>query len=252
MMQKYTIPTDYFQPLIEEVRQNFVAHPSVDQLTLIVKFPLIMVIAHYLSQIMISFANRMNVQFSTTTAEKKQAIFESTLRLIKEFGFHGTPINQIAQEAGVATGTIYHYFASKDALIIELFQYSKERMQHATFKPVEQLLPYPDRFVRIWINLVEYYIQHPEVLSFVEQFFSSPYVKIVYPEDRVCFQDEVSNFLKQGINEGHIKPLDINIISAAFIGTVSATAKRNINGHFAIGEDNLKKMVGIIWDGIKN
>ncbi len=211
-----------------------------------------MAIVIHLSQIMFSFVNRMNVQFNTATTEKKQAIYESTLRLIREFGFHGTPISQIAQEAGVATGTIYHYFVSKDALIIELFHYIKARMRNAIFKEGEQILPYPDRFVSIWINLVEYYIQHPEVLSFVEQFFSSPYVKIVYPEDRVCFQDEVSSFLKQGITEGYIKPLDINIISAAFIGTVSATAKRNIGGRFAIAEENLKKMVGIIWEGIKN
>lgn len=206
-----------------------------------------------LSQILISFANRMNVQFSTAVAaEKKQAIFESTLRLIKEFGFHGTPMSQIAQEAGVAIGTIYHYFASKDELIVELFRYSKERMLNAIFKENEQLLDYPQRFTVVWTNLVKHYIQHPAVLSFVEQFFSSPYVKIVYPEECACFQDEVSNFLRQGVEDGYIKPLDINIISAAFIGTVSATAKRHINGRFTFKEEDLKKMVGIIWDGIKN
>ena len=183
----------------------------------------------------------MNVQLTAATAEKKQAIYESTLQLIKEFGFHGTPISQIAQEAGVATGTIYHYFASKEALIVELFQYTRERMQQAIFREGEQTLPYPERFATIWINLVKHYIANPAVLSFVEQFFSSPYVKTVYPEDRICFQDEVSVFLKQGVRDGYIKPLDINIISAAFIGTVSATAKRNINGRFAFEEEDLHR-----------
>lgn len=200
---------------------------------------------------MFSFADRMNVQLDTV-AEKKQAIFRSTLRLIREFGFHGTPMSQIAQEAGVATGTIYHYFTSKDELIVELFRYCKELMHRATFKDEERALPYPDRFVAIWTNLVKHYISHPEVLSFLEQFFSSPYVKVVYPEDCVCFQDEVSVFLKQGIREGHIKRLDINIISAAYLGTVSATAKRHNNGRFTFDEQDMKHMVGIIWDGIKN
>jgi len=240
MAQKYTISMDYFKC-------------TTDHLTPIVKFPLIMGTGIKFSQIMFSFANRMNVQLSTAVAaEKKHAIYESTLRLIKEFGFHGTPMSQIAQEAGVATGTIYHYFSSKDDLIVELFRYSKEKMRKAIFKESEQALPYPIRFVTIWMNLVKHYIRHPEVLSFVEQFFSSPYVKIVYPENSMCFQDEISIFLKQGIEEGHIKPLDINIISAAFIGTVSATAKRHSNGRFTFEEEDLKKMVGIIWDGIKN
>lgn len=201
---------------------------------------------------MFSFATRMNVQLNTETTAKKRAIYESTLRLIKEFGFHGTPMSQIAQAAGVATGTIYHYFASKDELIIELYHYAREWMQQVIFSDDDRALPYSEQFINVWMNLVKYYIQRPEILSFLEQFFSSPYVKDVYPEDRVCFQDEVSVFLKQGIREGHIKPLDINIISAAYIGTISATAKRNIHGRFALKEDDLKKMATIIWDGIKN
>ena len=199
-----------------------------------------------------SFATRMNVQLNTETTAKKRAIYESTLRLIKEFGFHGTPMSQIAQEAGVATGTIYHYFDSKDELIIELHHYTKDLIHQAIFNESTNALPYPQRFTIIWMNLVQYYMEHPEVLSFVEQFFSSPYVKDVYPEDCVGFQDEISVFLKQGIQENHIKPLDINIISAAYIGTISATAKRNVHGRFPLTEQDLKQMIAIIWDGIKN
>lgn len=47
----------------------------------------------------------MNVQ----VLNKKEAIFESTLKLVDEGGFHGTPVSQIAAQAQVATGTIYHY-----------------------------------------------------------------------------------------------------------------------------------------------
>lgn len=208
-------------------------------------------IALHLSRIMRSFADRMNVQLEHT-AEKKCAIFESTLRLVMKQGFHGSPMSQIAQEAGVATGTIYHYFASKDELIIELFKHCKRRIGSAMFKAAEQWLPYQQRFVSIWINLVNFYIQYPEVLSFMEQFFSSPYAQVVHEKNcGVQMQNEMSNFLQQGIDEGHIKSLDINILSAAFIGTVTATAKRHTNGHYAFDESSMNEMVTIIWDGIK-
>lgn len=161
-------------------------------------------------------------------------------------------MSQIAQDAGVATGTIYHYFASKDELIIELFKHCKHRIGSAMFKAAEQWLPYQQRFVSIWINLVNFYIQYPEVLSFMEQFFSSPYAQVVHEKNcGVQMQNEMSNFLQQGIDEGHIKPLDINILSAAFIGTVTATAKRHTNGHYAFDESSMNEMVTIIWDGIK-
>ena len=53
-----------------------------------------------------SFATQMNVQLSAATTAKEQVIYEGTLRLIREFGSDGTPMSQIAQEVGVATGTI--------------------------------------------------------------------------------------------------------------------------------------------------
>jgi len=238
MMQKYTISLTY-------------AKWVFDRLTSIVKIPLTKQMAIDFSRIMRSFADRMNVQLEHT-AEKKCAIFESTLRLVMKQGFHGSPMSQIAQDAGVATGTIYHYFSSRDELIIELFKHCKHRIGNAMFKPAEQLLPYPQRFVAIWINLVNFYIKHPEVLSFMEQFFSSPYAEVVHERNcGVQMQNEMSNFLQLGIDEGHIRSMDINILSAAFIGTVTATAKRHTNGHYSFDESSMNEMVTIIWNGIK-
>lgn len=225
-------------------------HPA-DPFSINVKFSLINGLAAYFPQIMFSFADRMNVQFDNT-AEKKCAIFGSTLRLVRAHGFHGSPISQIAQEAGVATGTIYHYFSSKDELILELFWHCKHKIVRSMFKDEEAQLPYPQRFVTIWTNLVRFYIDHPAVLSFMEQFFSSPYATSIFGKGSgVQMQDEMSRFLEQGIDEGHVKPLDINILSAAFIGTVTAAAKRHISGHYSFDEHAMHEMVAIIWDGIK-
>lgn len=193
---------------------------------------------------------RMNVQLKPLE-DKKSAIFQSTLELIKEHGFHGTPMSQIAQAAGVATGTIYHYFASKDELIIELFKYSKQQAHQAIFEEDDPTSPYRERLGMIWIRLFKHYIRHPEVLSFFNQFYSSPFVKATFTHETLCFQDEISLFLQQGINEGHIKALDINILSAAFIGTVGAAAKRHNNGRFTFQEKDLIDMSTILWDGIK-
>src|SRR5690606_25089421 len=172
------------------------------------------------SQILRSFADRMNVQLEHT-AEKKCAIFESTLRLVMKQGFHGSPMSQIAQDACVATGTIYHYFSSRDELIIELFKHCRRRIGDSMFKAEDQQLSYPLYFVAIWTNLVNFYTAYPEVLSFMEQFFSSPYAEVVHEG---CFgvqmRDELADFFQQGIEEGYVKPLDINILSAAFIGSV--------------------------------
>lgn len=51
-------------------------------------------------------------------AAYRQAIVEAAMRIFGQTGFHETKIADIATEAGVATGTLYNYFSSKE----EIFQ----------------------------------------------------------------------------------------------------------------------------------
>ncbi|MFW5740538.1 MAG: TetR/AcrR family transcriptional regulator [Myxococcota bacterium] len=54
-------------------------------------------------------------------ADKKVRILEAAAGVFVRNGFHETRISEIARAAGVADGTIYLYFASKEALLIALF-----------------------------------------------------------------------------------------------------------------------------------
>src|SRR5690606_8551970 len=104
------------------------------------------------------------------TGDKRQAIFESTLELIREHGFHGAPMSLVAKKAGVAAGTIYHYFESKDQLICELYNYNKERVSAVIEEAIQPDLTFQENFFRIWTNLYTFYVKEPSVLIFFEQF----------------------------------------------------------------------------------
>ncbi len=60
--------------------------------------------------------------------DKREKILKAALHLFVEFGFHGTPTSKIANKAGVANGTLFHYFATKEALIIALYIDIKQQM----------------------------------------------------------------------------------------------------------------------------
>ena len=53
--------------------------------------------------------------------EKREAVMQAALELVGEHGFHGSPMALIAERAGVAAGTIYRFFDSKDTLIKEIY-----------------------------------------------------------------------------------------------------------------------------------
>jgi len=54
-------------------------------------------------------------------ADKRRQILDAAIRVFARQGFHATRVSDIADEAGVAYGLVYHYFKSKDEVLNELF-----------------------------------------------------------------------------------------------------------------------------------
>ncbi|HEX7293643.1 MAG TPA: TetR/AcrR family transcriptional regulator [Solirubrobacterales bacterium] len=53
--------------------------------------------------------------------DKRRQILDAAIRVFARQGFHATRVSDIADEAGVAYGLVYHYFNSKDEVLNELF-----------------------------------------------------------------------------------------------------------------------------------
>lgn len=64
---------------------------------------------------------RTKTQLEELRAGRKEKIMETALELFAFSGFHATSISQIASKAGIAKGSVYHYFESKDVLLAEIF-----------------------------------------------------------------------------------------------------------------------------------
>lgn len=58
----------------------------------------------------------------------RQKLFNAAIELIAEQGFAATTVDQIAEHAGVAKGTVYYNFASKAALFSALLEYGIDRL----------------------------------------------------------------------------------------------------------------------------
>jgi len=185
-------------------------------------------------------------------SEKKKAIFESTLALIKEYGFHGTPMSQIAKKAGVAAGTIYHHFDSKDTLIMELYTYIRDKMLTAMLKDDDENMDFQERFFNFWISHCLFYIENPNALFFMEQFVNSPYSSRDPLSENERFQVTFRDLIKKGVESGVLKPLNHLILSSIIHGSVVNAAKIHLCRRINIGELELKQIAQIIWDGMSN
>ena len=191
----------------------------------------------------------MNVQLDNS--EKKDAILQSTLELIGSNGFHGSPMSLIAKNAGVAAGTIYHYFPSKEELIFELYAHIIVGLKKTMFKDDDENTPFKERFFKLFVSLCSHYIKHPNVLTFLEQYTSSPFLKCNPAHKNENYNQEMIEFFNYGIQTGEVKKIDDHLLAPVFHGTIVSTAKHHITGRYKFTQESLQNVAQIIWDGIK-
>jgi len=58
---------------------------------------------------------------SQAAADKRRLILDAAVRVFARQGFHACRVSDIADEAGVAYGLVYHYFSSKDEILDTVF-----------------------------------------------------------------------------------------------------------------------------------
>ncbi len=63
----------------------------------------------------------MSAQAATAAIDKRRLILDSAVRVFARQGFHTCRVADIADDAGVAYGLVYHYFSSKEEILDTLF-----------------------------------------------------------------------------------------------------------------------------------
>lgn len=110
----------------------------------------------------------MAARSSSASAEKRRAILDAAVRVFAERGFNHCRVSDIADEAGVAYGLVYHYFKSKDGILDEVFlerwglmlEVIQTAHDDASLSPREKL-------TKVATFIVESYGRQPEVMQVV-------------------------------------------------------------------------------------
>jgi AcrR family transcriptional regulator len=96
---------------------------------------------------------------ATAAEEKRRTILDAAVRVFARKGFHTSRVGDIAEEAGVAHGLLYHYFASKDEVLETIFKEHWTALLdrvHAAEEtgddPVEQLRGITQAMFHSWVT----------------------------------------------------------------------------------------------------
>jgi len=108
--------------------------------------------------------------------DKRSAIIEAAVTLFARKGFHGTAVPEIAELAGVATGSIYRYFETKEALVNAAILERKQAMFDAFAAAASGGGELETRFRRTWRALVAFALAHPDDFRFFEMHHHESYL----------------------------------------------------------------------------
>jgi len=147
--------------------------------------------------------------------DKQKEILNAALKLFTEYGFHGTPTSKIAQEAGVANGTLFHYYKTKDDLIIALYADIKQRLGFCVVQDVKPADSVYEQAKKFYTAALQWGIENSLEFRYVQQFASSPYVAMI-PEELKEQNNITINLIKQGIKEKIIKVSPADYVLALF------------------------------------
>jgi TetR/AcrR family transcriptional regulator, fatty acid metabolism regulator protein len=99
------------------------------------------------------------VERAVAAEEKRRTILDAAARVFARKGFHTSRVGDIAEEAGVAHGLLYHYFSSKDEVLETIFREHwttlLERVHEAEETgddPIEQLRGIAAAMFEGWLN----------------------------------------------------------------------------------------------------
>ncbi len=185
------------------------------------------------------------------TDDKRQQILAATLDLIHENGLQSTPMSAIAKNAGVAMGTIYHHFPSKEDLVNALYQDLLGQLGAYVLERYTADSPVHGRLTQLWTHSLRFILDHPRQFLFVDQYAHSPYIDPAAKEDDSGWWEALVRAIDDGQQQGIIKPVNPELLIQGVVGLLGALAKGHIAGKFVLTDEMVETAVALCWDAVK-
>lgn len=158
-----------------------------------------------------------------TAAERRRAILDAAVRVFARQGYHATRVSDIADEAGVAYGLVYHYFRSKEAVMNELFieRWSLLLAAGEQVKASDQ--PAREKVAAIAAFIIDSYRHDPELMKVIiieVTRAANSFGRTHLPEIRRAY-DQVAAIVAEAQAAGSFRAdIDPDLVGRAFYGAI--------------------------------
>lgn len=154
------------------------------------------------------------------TMPTRQRLLEAAQELIEEGGYGAASVAAIAERAGVAAGTLYRHFPSKQELFVEVFRSVCAREERAMRQAAEEMSQSsaPGRLELVLATFAERALRNPRLAWAL---IAEPVDPLVDAE-RLAYRERyaavIAEGLRAGIGAGELPDQNIELTAAALVG----------------------------------
>lgn len=181
--------------------------------------------------------------------EKRLALIDACIKLMALRGVDGVSTAAVSSRAGVAEGTLFRYFASKDILLSEVYRSIKlELSQQLSASPSEDC-SIKEQFSHVWITYIYWLKEHGEQFSVLQMLESSTRISdAVRAEGKNALQ-RIDLLASRGIALGEIRSLPKTFFALAFNSLAIATLESLVGGESS-NRGSIERGFEVFWRGI--
>lgn len=159
--------------------------------------------------------------------DKPQAIIDAAIRVFARSGYYNSRVSDIAREAGIAAGTIYLYFRTKDEILVTLF---REKMAEWVARVGEAIASAPDavskirRLVALHFAVLE---QNPDLAEVVQVELrqGQKFFRGASGQEIAAYFDLIGSLLEEGQQAGQIRAdVPVSVATKVLFGAMDQVA----------------------------
>jgi TetR/AcrR family transcriptional regulator, fatty acid metabolism regulator protein len=196
------------------------------------------------------------VEQTSAVEDKRQQLLGAAVRVFARKGFHASRVGDIAQEAGVAHGLLYHYFKSKDQVLEAVF-HENWSILVARIESVEETdEPAADQIRHIAAIVLRTWLHLPDVVRVViQEFGRSPELGERIGELTLPI-DVLQRVIERGIERGEFrKDVDPAFAATVVYGSIDELLTGWVLGRLPSDEEAVARaeqtLVEVILLGLK-
>ncbi len=181
---------------------------------------------------------------------KREKILETSSVIFCQRNYHEVTMDEIAATAGVAKGTLYNYFASKEELYFAIIREGLTSLADTLEQEVREEQSVIGKVRRIVKRLLKFFYKHRYFFAILQKEEGQLKSKNrIGCEEKWCqIRYLLKSVLQQGMDEGVFKQITAAATADMIMGMVRSLVQRRIAEKVSCQEANL--LLGVLFHGL--